>query len=112
MPTRPSSFEPIAKSVSFTRTMVRFHLRDGREISVPTAWFPRLRKGTLRERKNWRLIGDGIGVHWPDVDEDILVDSLLASGKMFWYREAPRRKQGRASDQEFVQRAGRRSALR
>ena len=88
MPTRPSSFEPIAVDVSFTYHVLRVLLRDGREISVPIAWFPRLRKATFPQRRNWRLIGGGIGIHWEDVDEDILVDSLLATGKMLWFREA------------------------
>jgi hypothetical protein len=54
-------------------------LADGREISVPLAWFPRLRDATVDQRRNWRLIGGGVGVHWPDVDEDISAASLLAT---------------------------------
>jgi Protein of unknown function (DUF2442) len=52
-------------------------LSDGREISVPLEWFPRLRDATLKQRKNWRLIAKGIGIHWEDVDEDISVATLL-----------------------------------
>ena len=53
-------------------------LADGRTITVPFAWFPRLAHGTPAERANWRLIGRGVGIHWPDLDEDISVESLLA----------------------------------
>jgi len=52
-------------------------LLDGRTISVPIAWFPRLLHGTPEERNSWRLIGRGEGIHWPDLDEDISVDNLL-----------------------------------
>jgi len=51
---------------------------DGRTVSVPIAWFPRLMHGSPPERSNWRLIGRGEGVHWPDLDEDISVEDLLA----------------------------------
>src|ERR1700720_2025758 len=53
-------------------------LSDGRTVSAPLAWFPRLLHGTAEQRKNWRLIGRGIGIHWPDLDEDISVESLLS----------------------------------
>jgi hypothetical protein len=53
-------------------------LSDGRSISVPLAWFPRLLHGTAAERENWTLIARGEGIHWPDLDEDISVASLLA----------------------------------
>src|SRR6266498_2865526 len=54
-------------------------LVDGRRVSAPLAWFPRLLRATPKQRANWRLIGRGIGIHWEDVDEDISVRSLLAS---------------------------------
>jgi len=53
-------------------------LTDGRTISVPLAWYPRLSHGTAEERNDWRLIGCGRGIHWPDLDEDISVENLLA----------------------------------
>jgi len=53
-------------------------LKDGRRASVPLAWFPRLLHGTAAERGNWELLGDGEGIHWPDLDEDISVEGLLA----------------------------------
>jgi Protein of unknown function (DUF2442) len=52
-------------------------LADGRELATPLAWFPRLAEATDEQRQNWRLIGRGHGIHWPDVDEDISVESLL-----------------------------------
>jgi hypothetical protein len=52
-------------------------LEDGRRIAVPTAWFPRLARATDEQRSNWRLIGRGVGIHWPDIDEDISVENLL-----------------------------------
>ncbi len=53
-------------------------LADGRELSVPLACFPRLRRATARERKKWELVGGGLGIHWPLIDEDISVENLLA----------------------------------
>jgi hypothetical protein len=52
-------------------------LADGRELAAPLAWFPRLLDATAEQRRNWRLIGGGRGIHWPGVDEDISVASLL-----------------------------------
>ena len=54
-------------------------LADGREISAPLQWFPRLFGATPQQRAQWELIGDGIGIHWPQIDEDIEVESLLAT---------------------------------
>jgi hypothetical protein len=54
-------------------------LADGREISAPMEWFPRLRDATLDERAHWRLIGRGEGVRWPDIDEDVSVSALLGA---------------------------------
>jgi hypothetical protein len=53
-------------------------LSDGRAISVPVAWYPRLSHATFEERNHWRLIGGGRGIHWPDLDEDISVKNLFA----------------------------------
>jgi len=52
-------------------------LDDGRELSIPINWFPSLRDATPKQRNNWRLIGDGEGIHWEELDEDILVEGLL-----------------------------------
>ena len=70
--------EPLAKDVHFTNDSICVILADGREVSAPLEWFPRLRDATDEQRKNWRLIGGGIGIHWEPIDEDISVESLLA----------------------------------
>ena len=69
--------EPLAVDVSCTSDSLRVVLADGREISAPLVWFPRLLQATAEQRKEWRLIGGGIGIHWEAVDEDISVESLL-----------------------------------
>jgi Protein of unknown function (DUF2442) len=69
--------ESLAVDVDCTDDLLHVILADGREISAPLVWFPRLQKATPEQRKNWRLIGGGIGIHWEDVDEDISVESLL-----------------------------------
>jgi hypothetical protein len=66
-----------ALAVTVTEDTLAVDLTDGRTIAVPLAWFPRLLNGTAKERKHWRLIGQGSGIHWPDLDEDISVDSLV-----------------------------------
>jgi len=68
----------MALEVTFEDTLFRVVLDDGRELAVPIEWFPRLRNATVEQRRNWRLIGRGEGIHWPDVDEDISVRGLLA----------------------------------
>ena len=67
-----------AVNVTFTDDTLVVALTDGRQVSAPLEWFPRLRAATARQRKNWRLIGGGVGIHWEDIDEDISVRSLLA----------------------------------
>ena len=66
-----------AVDVRFTDDALVVRMRDGRVLSVPLAWFPRLREATIQQRSSWELIGDGIGVHWPALDEDISVAGLL-----------------------------------
>lgn len=68
---------PTAESIAVTEDTLSVDLSDGRTISVPLAWFPRLAHGTAKERKNWRIIGKGYGIHWGDLDEDISVENLL-----------------------------------
>ena len=68
----------IAQKVVVTDEALIADLADGRTITVPLAWFPRLERGSVDERSNWRLIARGEGIHWPDLDEDISVESLLA----------------------------------
>lgn len=69
---------PKAERVAVTDDTLRVDLSDGRTISVPLAWFPRLVHASQKERNNWRLIAKGHGIHWEDVDEDISVEGLLA----------------------------------
>jgi hypothetical protein len=64
--------------LSITEDALSVDLADGRTISVPLVWYPRLYHGTPAERTNWRLIGDGIGIHWPYLDEDISIANLIA----------------------------------
>jgi len=69
---------PDAEDVQTTGITLSVDLSDGRSITVPLAWFPRLVHATPEERANWRLIGSGHGIHWEDLDEDISVEGLLA----------------------------------
>ena len=66
-----------AIDVSTTDVALRVTLADGRELAAPLGWFPLLRDATETQRANWRLIGGGQGIHWPDVDEDIAISTLL-----------------------------------
>ena len=72
--------KPVADAVdvTFTDDEIVVALADGRRVSAPLEWFPRLLRATPAQRSNWSLIGRGVGIHWPDVDEDISVRSLLA----------------------------------
>ncbi len=67
-----------AQSVSLTEDTLRVELSDGRSLSVPLDWYPRLVHGTPEERSNWRMVGHGSGIHWPALDEDLSVEALLA----------------------------------
>lgn len=79
MTTLAVEFEiPDAVDVSITEDTLNVELSDGRSISVPLEWYPRLVHAAQDERNNWRLIGRGHGIHWEDLDEDISVESLLA----------------------------------
>jgi hypothetical protein len=69
---------PFAESVMITEDTLNVDLSDGRTISVPLTWFPRLVHATQEQRDNWRLIGRGHGIHWDDIDEDISVEGLIA----------------------------------
>lgn len=68
---------PVAVDVKVTAEALVVELRDGRVVSVPLGWYPRLAAGTTAERRRWELIGPGIGIHWPKLDEDISVEALL-----------------------------------
>lgn len=69
--------EASATTVNVTDDRLTVELMDGRTISVPIAWYPRLAYGTQRERQNYQIIGAGHGIHWPDLDEDLSVEGLL-----------------------------------
>jgi hypothetical protein len=77
MPTSAVKYDATAVDAKVMDDRLVVILADGRELAVPLAWFPRLLEATEDQRRNWRLIGRGHGIHWPDVDEDISVASLL-----------------------------------
>lgn len=66
-----------ATDLSFTEDKMIVLLEGGKELAVPCEWFQRLRDAPIEQLKNWRLVGNGEGIHWPELDEDILVKNLL-----------------------------------
>ena len=76
-------------SVRFTQNSMSVDLADGRTITVPLEWYPRLLNATEPERMHWELAGAGYGIHWPDIDEDVSVEGLLAGAA------APHSREGR-----------------
>jgi hypothetical protein len=78
MPTSVASSEAVAIDVSCSKDALIVVLDDGRTVSVPLVWFPRLLNATDKQRKEWEFIGGGIGIHWKEIDEDISVASLLS----------------------------------
>ena len=81
MPTLVASSEAVAVDVLCSNDAMTVVLDDGRTVSVPLMWFPRLLNATEKQRKEWELIGGGIGIHWEGIDEDISVASLLSPEK-------------------------------
>jgi len=77
MPTLAIKFDPTAVDVRTDDILLHVTLADGRELAAPLEWFPRLRDATPAQRRHWRFIGSGQGIHWPDIDEDISVAGLL-----------------------------------
>ncbi len=73
----PKALVVLITEVSFEDNVLQVFLSDGREIRVPLEWFPKLRDASIEARQNWRLIGKGIGVHWPELDEDLSLEGLL-----------------------------------
>ncbi|MCC7004029.1 MAG: DUF2442 domain-containing protein [Gemmatimonadaceae bacterium] len=71
--------EPRAVEVTCTTDALRVRLADGREVMVPLEWFPRLRSATADQLREYRFIGGGLGIHWPELDEDLSVEGLLAT---------------------------------
>jgi hypothetical protein len=78
MSTLVTERDSFAVAVHFSEDSMAVSLDDGRILSVPLAWYPRLLTGTAQERGHYELIGDGEGIHWPNLDEDISVEGLLA----------------------------------
>lgn len=106
MSTLADKSEALAFDVSCTAHTLSVNLADGRTISVPLAWFPRLVEATADQRAEWELIGGGIGIHWEAIDEDVSVASLLQPENFMRLpskRMQPTREKRRAS-------AGRRNA--
>jgi hypothetical protein len=81
----PTAF---ARAVRVTDEQLIVELTDGRELSVPLSWYPRLNHGSPDERARWEMIGRGDGIHWPDLDEDISVEGLLAGRRSGERRES------------------------
>ena len=78
MSTLAVKLNPQAHNVSYTDDALIVELLDGRTISAPLIWFPKLSKATQAQLSKWELLGDGEGIHWPDLDEDLSVKGLLA----------------------------------
>jgi hypothetical protein len=78
MSTLVTERDVFAQSVRFSEDSMTVLLDDGRTLSVPLVWYPRLLDGTEAERRHYALIGKGEGIHWPELDEDISVEGLLA----------------------------------
>ena len=68
---------PPAQNVGFTDDNLIVSLMDGRKITVPLVWFPRLSNATKSQLENYEILGDGEGIHWPEIDEDLSIDGLL-----------------------------------
>lgn len=88
MPVSEYDFNIRARDVRVTDDELTVVFVDGRTISAPIEWYPRLQRATPAQRKNWRLIGDGHGIHWPDVDEDISTIMLIAGLPSIEYERA------------------------
>lgn len=87
-----STNEPRAEKVKVTADTLIVYLVDGRKLEVPLAWFPRLCKATATQRKYYRLIGQGIGVHWTKIDEDISIEGLLISASPLTFQNEKRQR--------------------
>ena len=77
MSSSTAQIRPKAREVSISDDELTVSLTDGRKISVPLVWFPRLLHATVDQRRNFELLGDGEGIHWPEIDEDLSVAGLL-----------------------------------
>lgn len=74
---------PRAREVEFAEDSFTIHLADGRSVIIPLEWFPKLRDANLSDLQSWRLIGNGVGIHWNKLDEDLSVKGLLMPAQTF-----------------------------
>ncbi len=81
MTSSPIEIRPLARSVAVTDDELTVWLADGRAITVPLVWFPRLLGASPEARGQWEILGDGEGIHWPEADEDLSVEGLLAGSR-------------------------------
>ena len=81
MSTSPIEVRPLARTVLVSDDELTVGLADGRVITVPLVWFPRLLGASAAARSKWELLGDGEGIHWPDADEDLSVEGLLVGNR-------------------------------
>lgn len=88
MPTFPVGHEPLASAVEVSDDTLLVHLVDGRSLSVPLEWFPRLRDANAEQRLNFSLLGRGQGIHWEELDEDLSVRGLLAATVPFSFSQS------------------------
>lgn len=102
---------PSVEAVTVTEDTLTVDLSDGRTVSVPLAWFPRLLHASPDERRNWRLIGRGQGIHWVDIDEDLSIEGLLA-GKPSGESQVSFRRWLAARRSRSIKRSSRRSSQR
>ena len=86
--------EALAVDVSCSKDQLSVTLTDGRVVSVPLVWFPRLADASPKQRAGWQLIGGGIGIHWESIDEDISVASLLQPGNFMRLQDTAARRRG------------------
>jgi hypothetical protein len=91
MSSSPLEHVPLAYQVEITDDELLVWLVDGRRIAVPLVWFPRLLHAAPEARQNWRLIGNGVGIHWPGVDEDLSVEGLIRGVPSVEYARAAQR---------------------
>ena len=89
MSTLVDKAEVIAVDVTCSNDALSVMLADGRTVGVPLAWFPRLLAATPKQRAKWEFIGGGVGIHWPAIDEDISIDSLLQPRSFMRARDLP-----------------------
>ena len=93
--------------VKFTKDTLSVALRDGRTITVPLAWYPRLFNATAAQRKNWRVAGGGYGIHWPQIDEDLSTEGLLRGAPASRPRWTPMSRAGRRTHDRAASRRAR-----